>query len=81
MSIITITRGSYTRGKQVAERVGERLGERCVKNLKKHGFDAHFVSTPDEAKDLILSMVSGHETFGFGGSDTTRSLGVLILPS
>jgi len=55
----------------------EKLGEKCVKNLKNHGFDAHFVSTPDEAKDLILNMVSGHETFGFGGSDTTRSLGII----
>lgn len=55
----------------------EKLGERCVKNLKKHGFDAHFAATPDEAKDLILSMVSGHKTFGFGGSDTTRSLGII----
>jgi len=30
MSIITITRGSYTRGKQVAERVAERLGYGCL---------------------------------------------------
>jgi hypothetical protein len=35
------------------------------------------VSTPDEAKGLILSMVSRYETFGFGGSDTTRSLGII----
>jgi hypothetical protein len=55
----------------------ERLAEGCVKNLKKHDFDAHFVSTPDAAKDMILKMVSGYETFGFGGSDTTRSLGIL----
>ena len=55
----------------------EKLGKRCVKNLKTHGFDAHFVFTPDEAKGLILGMVSGHETFGFGGSDTTRSLGII----
>ncbi|MBW1783971.1 MAG: lactate utilization protein [Deltaproteobacteria bacterium] len=55
----------------------EKLGEECVKNLKKHGFDAHFVSSPDEAKDLILGMISGHETFGFGGSDTTRLLGLM----
>jgi len=55
----------------------EKLGEKCIRNLKKHGFDAHFVSTPDEARDLFLSMISGHETFGFGGSDTTRSLGIM----
>lgn len=55
----------------------KKMGERCVKNLKKHGFDAHFVSTPDEARDLVLDMVSRYDTFGFGGSDTTRSLGIM----
>ena len=55
----------------------EKLGELCVKNLKKHAFDAHFVENREEARSLILEMVSGYETFGFGGSDTTRSLGVL----
>jgi hypothetical protein len=54
----------------------EKQGEKCVKALKDHGFDAHFVSTVEEARDLILSMVSGYETFGFGGSHTTRSLGL-----
>jgi L-lactate utilization protein LutB len=57
--------------------LGEKLGERCVKAFKKHGFDAHFVSGVDEARILILDMVAECETFGFAGSDTTRSLGVL----
>ncbi len=55
----------------------EKLAEKCVKNLDKHGFDAHFVSNPDEAQALILDMVSGHETFGFGGSDTSRAIGLV----
>lgn len=55
----------------------EKLGETCIKNLRKNGFDAHFVSTIDEARQFILQTVSGYETFGFGGSDTTRALGVL----
>ena len=55
----------------------EKLAETCIKNLKKHDFDAHFVSTPEQARALIIDMVSGYDTFGFGGSDTTRSLGVL----
>jgi len=55
----------------------EKLGEKCVNNLKKHGFDAHFVPSSDEARKLILDMISGYVTFGFGGSDTTRSLGVM----
>ena len=35
----------------------EKLGEKCVKNLKKHGFDAHFAATKEDAKKLILDMV------------------------
>jgi len=57
--------------------LGEKLGEKCAKALKKHGFDAHFVPSVVEARKLILEMVSGYESFGFAGSDTTRSLGVL----
>jgi len=55
----------------------QKLGEKCVTNLKEHGFDAHFKSTIEEAKSAILDMVSGFETFGFAGSDTTRRLGLL----
>ena len=54
----------------------DKLGEKCVKNLKKHGFDAYFFSTGEKARKFILEMVSGYETFGFGGSDTTRALGL-----
>jgi len=55
----------------------EKLGEKCVKAFEKHGFDAHFVPSVEEARKLILEMVSGYETFGFAGSETTRSLGLL----
>jgi len=53
-----------------------KTAERCVKNLKKNGFDAHFVENVAGAKDLVFEMVSNHKTFGFGGSSTTRALGV-----
>lgn len=55
----------------------EKLGEKCVKNLKKNGFDAHYVKGQDEARELIVNLVSSHQSFGFAGSDTTRSLGIL----
>ena len=55
----------------------EKTGGKCIKALIKHDFDAFMVSDISEAKDRILHMVSGYETFGFGGSDTTRSIGVL----
>jgi hypothetical protein len=35
------------------------------------------VSSAEEAGALILSMVSGYQSFGFGGSDTVRSLGII----
>ncbi len=53
-----------------------KRAERCVKALKKHGFDAHFAAGEDEARTIILDMIEGFETFGFGGSETTRSLGL-----
>jgi L-lactate utilization protein LutB len=54
----------------------KKLGEKCVKNLKKHGFDAHFAATNSEGAHMILEMILEYETFGFGGSDTTRALGI-----
>jgi hypothetical protein len=55
----------------------KKLGERCVASLKKHGFDAHLVDTAEEARKLVLAMISGYATFGFGGSATTRGLGLM----
>ncbi|MCJ7774048.1 MAG: lactate utilization protein [Desulfobacterales bacterium] len=52
----------------------EKLAEKCVTNLKKHRFDAHFFQSSEEALTSIIGMVSKYETFGFGGSDTTRAL-------
>ncbi|RJR36377.1 MAG: lactate utilization protein [Desulfobacteraceae bacterium] len=63
-------------GKSSEAWLGEVHGERCVAALKSHGFDAHFVSTAKEARDLVLKLMEGYETFGFGGSNTTRDLGL-----
>jgi hypothetical protein len=30
MSIVTISRGSYSRGKEVAEKVAQKLGYECI---------------------------------------------------
>lgn len=55
----------------------EKRAEQCTKNLRNHGFDGHFVQSPEEARELALKMVSGYESFGFGGSDTVRALGLV----
>jgi hypothetical protein len=57
--------------------LGEKLGERCVEALKSHGFDAHFVPSAKEARKFILERIWGYESFGFGGSGTTRALGLV----
>jgi L-lactate utilization protein LutB len=54
-----------------------KIGETCIEALKTHGFDAHFVETAEDAKRLCLTLAEGHETFGFGGSDTSRTLGLV----
>ena len=43
----------------------QKLGEKCVEEFKRHGFDAHFVASVEEAQKLILEMISGYQTFGF----------------
>jgi len=55
----------------------EKKAQRCVKNLIKHGFDAHFAPDRDQATADILDMVAPFDSFGFGGSSTTRALGVI----
>lgn len=56
--------------------LGEKQAGICVSHLIKHRFDAHFVQNRRLAMDLIVQMVSGFETFGFGGSNTLDQLGV-----
>lgn len=56
--------------------LGERLGHRAVENLKKHGFNTHFVADAEEAADLVIELAHRYKTFGFGGSSTVRALGL-----
>lgn len=57
--------------------LGEQRCRTCVANLKKNGFDAHWVADIDTARELILPMLIQYESFGFGGSDTVRKLGLI----
>ncbi len=51
--------------------------ERCLRNLKRNGFDVHLSPTPQAACSLVLSMISEYESFGVGGSDTVRAIGIV----
>jgi 3-hydroxyacyl-CoA dehydrogenase len=45
--------------------------------VRKHGFDAHWTPDLETARQQILSIITRHTTFGFGGSDTVRRLGIV----
>lgn len=55
----------------------EQLGRKCAENLKKNGFDAFWVPDLETARNQILPITARHNTFGFGGSDTVRQLGLI----
>ena len=55
----------------------EKHAEKCIQNLKKHGFDAFFFQELDDARSFILKKISQYDSFGFGGSDTTRQLNII----
>lgn len=54
-----------------------KAAERCARNLKRNGFDARIAATPEAGCREVLAMISEFETFGIGGSETIRQLGVI----
>lgn len=57
--------------------LGKKKGEQTIKNLEKHGFHAQFVNDSKAASELLLEMTKDYNSFGFAGSDTTRTIGVI----
>lgn len=57
----------------------ERRAHRCVENLAKHRFDAHFLESGAEVTKHVKPLLEAAATVGFGGSDTVRSLGLHTL--
>ncbi len=45
--------------------------------MKKRGFDAYFTPDTKSARTRALDIAADCETFGFGGSSTTRALGIV----
>jgi hypothetical protein len=57
--------------------IQEKHAEKCIQNLVKHGFDAFFFKNLSQARSFILEKISPYDSFGFGGSDTTRQLDII----
>ena len=54
-----------------------KWAEISIKNLKENGFDAIFVPNTTEARTIILDRFSSYDSYGVGGSDTIRKIGIL----
>lgn len=55
----------------------QQRAQACVTALRKNAFEAHAVADTEAARELLLDLSEGFTTYGFGGSDTTRRLGLM----
>ena len=55
----------------------EDRGRRTTEALKKRDFNAHYVETQAEAKEMVLNQVPAGALGGVGGSVTIREMKVL----
>lgn len=55
----------------------EQSLERAAKALRKHGMDAIWVGSAEEARDAVLGKIPAGATVGVGGSLTVRQLGLV----
>lgn len=54
----------------------DTLGNRAVEALKRNYFDAAYFESEPEVVDAVLKFIKPGATVGFGGSQTTRLLGL-----
>lgn len=57
----------------------ETLATETIEALKKHGFDAVFLKSPQEAIDFLSPKLLPGMKIGFGGSMTIKGLGIQKL--
>ena len=56
--------------------MSEELCMKAVDGLKKRGFEAVFVKTPEEAAAIIMKEAESAKSVGWGGSESVKALGV-----
>ena len=62
---------------QFAEAHGKIIVETTIESLKKHGFEAEFFQSREDAANFIMSLAADCQTVGVAGTLTVRALGVL----
>ena len=56
---------------------GRRRLERAGEAFERRGFDVHVFETGADAADFFFSRLAEGDVIGYGGSDTTRELGII----
>ena len=56
--------------------MSEELCMRAVEGLRRRGFEAVFVKTPEEAASIVMKEAEGAKSVGWGGSESVKALGV-----
>ena len=55
----------------------EETTKKTIENLRAHSFSAEYVSSKEEAKDLVLDLIAPDRRVGVGGTVTVRELGLI----
>ena len=56
--------------------MSEELCMKAVEGLKRRGFEAVFVKTPEEAAAIVMKEAEAAASVGWGGSESVKALGV-----
>ena len=54
----------------------DKLAQKVVEGLKRRHFDAYYVQTADEARELALSLIPAGASVSWGGSTTLAEIGL-----
>lgn len=55
----------------------EEIAKEVVVALTKKSYTGHYAPTKNAAKELVINLIPTYSTVGFGGSVTTRELGLV----
>lgn len=66
-----------TTKQETLQLTNEEKAQAAVAALSKKGYTGHYAATKAEAKELALSLIPAGAEVGFGGSLTTRELGLV----
>lgn len=53
------------------------LGEKVIEAMKRRGFEAFYVDSADEAREMALDMISKEQVISWGGTTSAEEIGLI----